>query len=35
MGGELTRGFRAFLVVSGLLYIVIVLAGYLLAGGGA
>ena len=32
MGGELTRGFRAFLIVSGLLYSLIVVLGWLVGG---
>jgi hypothetical protein len=32
MGGELTRGFRAFLIASGLLYALIVVVGWLVGG---
>ena len=32
MGGELTRGFRAFLIASGLLYALVVVVGWLVGG---
>lgn len=31
-GGELTRGFRTFLIVSGLLYALVVVVGWLVGG---